>query len=117
MSERGAFGCVRGGRDRRWRIPLRGPRALRTRSDVDVSHHGPTFRAARRADHEGVAAKGFEGKKAMNVTTLLCVAEWAFFILYWDAAAKNSSPAKVSESRQSRRVHQLLLNAGLLLEL
>ena len=53
----------------------------------------------------------------MNVTTLLCVAEWAFFILYWDAAAKNSSPAKVSESRQSRRVHQLLLNAGLLLEL
>jgi protein-S-isoprenylcysteine O-methyltransferase Ste14 len=51
----------------------------------------------------------------MSITTLLCFAEWAFFILYWNAAAKNSSPAKVSESRKSRRVHELLLNAGLLL--
>jgi protein-S-isoprenylcysteine O-methyltransferase Ste14 len=51
----------------------------------------------------------------MSITTLVCFAEWAVFILYWDAAAKNSSPAKVSESRKSRRVHELLLNVGLLL--
>jgi protein-S-isoprenylcysteine O-methyltransferase Ste14 len=51
----------------------------------------------------------------MNIPWLVCVAEWAFFILYWSAAAKNSSPAKVSESGNSRRVHELLLNAGLLL--
>lgn len=53
----------------------------------------------------------------MKATTLLCIAEWACFILYWEAAAKNSSVAKVSESRKSRQVHQLLLNAALLLEL
>jgi hypothetical protein len=51
----------------------------------------------------------------MSIPTLVCFAEWAFFILYWNAAAKNSSPAKVSESRKSRRVHEILLNAGLLL--
>jgi protein-S-isoprenylcysteine O-methyltransferase Ste14 len=51
----------------------------------------------------------------MSIATLLCFAEWAVFILYWEAAAKNSSPAKVSESRKSRRVHELLLNVGLLL--
>ena len=51
----------------------------------------------------------------MSIPTLACFAEWAFFILYWNAAAKNSSPAKVSESRKSRRVHEILLNAGLLL--
>lgn len=51
----------------------------------------------------------------MNIPTLLCFAEWAFFLLYWEAAAKNSSPAKVSESRKSRRVHELLMNAALLL--
>jgi protein-S-isoprenylcysteine O-methyltransferase Ste14 len=51
----------------------------------------------------------------MSVPLLVCFAEWSFFILYWNAAAKNSSPAKVSESRKSRRVHELLLNAALLL--
>jgi protein-S-isoprenylcysteine O-methyltransferase Ste14 len=51
----------------------------------------------------------------MNLLSLVCFAEWAFFILYWNAAAKNSSPAKVSESRKSRRVHELLLNTALLL--
>jgi protein-S-isoprenylcysteine O-methyltransferase Ste14 len=51
----------------------------------------------------------------MSIPGLVCFAEWAFFILYWEAAAKNSSPARVSESRKSRRVHELLLNAGFLL--
>src|ERR1700722_11416270 len=53
----------------------------------------------------------------MSIPTLECFAEWAFFILYWNAAAKNSSPAKASESRKSRRVHQLMLNAAFLLAL
>lgn len=51
----------------------------------------------------------------MSIPALVCFAEWAFFILYWEAAAKNSSPAKSSESRKSRRVHELLLNAAFLL--
>jgi protein-S-isoprenylcysteine O-methyltransferase Ste14 len=51
----------------------------------------------------------------MSIPSLVCFAEWALFILYWNAAAKNSSPAKVSESRKSRRVHELLLNVALLL--
>jgi protein-S-isoprenylcysteine O-methyltransferase Ste14 len=55
------------------------------------------------------------GNGLMNIPLLVCFAEWAFFMLYWSAAAKNSSQAKVSESRQSRRVHELLLNAAFLL--
>src|SRR5580692_8456264 len=51
----------------------------------------------------------------MSVPLLVCFAEWSFFILYWDAAAKNSSRAKVSESRKSRRVHEVLINAAFLL--
>jgi hypothetical protein len=38
----------------------------------------------------------------MSISTLVCFSEWAFFILYWNAAAKNSSRAKASESRKSR---------------
>jgi len=51
----------------------------------------------------------------MSIPALVCFAEWACFIFYWEAAAKNSSPARVSESRSSRRVHELLLNAAFLL--
>lgn len=40
---------------------------------------------------------------------------WLLFIVYWSAAAKNASPAKRSESLESRRIHQRLLNASLLL--
>jgi protein-S-isoprenylcysteine O-methyltransferase Ste14 len=53
----------------------------------------------------------------MSVPMLVCVAEWVCFILYWSGAAKNSSPAKSSESRNSRRVHELLLNTAFLLAL
>jgi protein-S-isoprenylcysteine O-methyltransferase Ste14 len=42
-------------------------------------------------------------------------AGWIAFIVYWSAAAKNSAPARKSESQESRNVHQLLLNAALLL--
>ena len=51
----------------------------------------------------------------MSIPLVVCLAEWSLFILYWDASAKNSSAAKVSESRKSRRVHELLLNTALLL--
>ncbi len=40
---------------------------------------------------------------------------WIAFIAYWSAAAKNSGAAKSSEPQRSRGVHELLLNAGLLL--
>ena len=40
---------------------------------------------------------------------------WVLFSVYWSAAAKNSAPAKRSESRKSRRIHEALLNVGLLL--
>jgi len=41
-------------------------------------------------------------------------AGWIAFIVYWNAAARNSAPAKKSESRESRMVHQTLLNVALL---
>ncbi len=40
---------------------------------------------------------------------------WVAFNLYWSAAAKNFSPAKNSESRRSRLMHEILLNLALLL--
>lgn len=51
----------------------------------------------------------------LGIPMLVSIAEWSVFTLYWSAAAKNSSPAKSAESRQSRCVHQLLVNAALLL--
>ena len=51
----------------------------------------------------------------LSVPMLLSLAEWSVFSLYWNAAAKNSSPAKSEESRPSRRVHELLVNLALLL--
>ena len=41
--------------------------------------------------------------------------EWLCFIGYWSNAAKNSAPARKSESKKSRAVHELLLNIALLL--
>jgi protein-S-isoprenylcysteine O-methyltransferase Ste14 len=51
----------------------------------------------------------------MTVPQVLSLAEWSLFGCYWSAAAKNASPAKSSESRSSRRVHELLVNLALLL--
>jgi protein-S-isoprenylcysteine O-methyltransferase Ste14 len=50
-----------------------------------------------------------------NIPWLISVAEWAVFVLYWSAAAKNASPAASSESRNSRRIHEVLVNVALLL--
>ena len=52
-----------------------------------------------------------------NIPLLLSIAEWSLFTIYWSVAAKNSSPANSSESRESRRLHQLLVNVALLLVL
>jgi len=46
-----------------------------------------------------------------------CMAGWALFTIYWDIAKKNAAPTKSSESRGSRRVHVILINLALLLEL
>ncbi len=45
----------------------------------------------------------------------ISAAEWLFFVGYWSRAAKNSAPAKKSESKQSRAIHELLLNIALIL--
>lgn len=42
---------------------------------------------------------------------------WCVFTVYWDIAARNSAAAKKSESGSSRRLHLLMVNAGLLLVL
>lgn len=43
------------------------------------------------------------------------IAGWIAFTSYWGAAARNSGAAKTSESAESRRVHELLVNIALLL--
>ena len=45
----------------------------------------------------------------------LSAAGWIAFSNYWAAAAKNAAEAKTAESAKSRRVHELILNAGLFL--
>ncbi len=45
------------------------------------------------------------------------VAIWALFGIYWEIAAKNAAEAKISESRRSRGVHVVLVNAALVLEI
>lgn len=45
---------------------------------------------------------------------LFSAVEWLAFVGYWSWAAKNALPAKASESRNSRRVHEILVNAALL---
>jgi protein-S-isoprenylcysteine O-methyltransferase Ste14 len=45
----------------------------------------------------------------------LAAAGWILFSIYWSAAAKNSTPAKDSESDRSRGIHEALVTAGQLL--
>jgi len=49
------------------------------------------------------------------IRLLLAAALWVVFVVYWGAAARNAATTKSAESRESRRLHQLLLNATLLL--
>jgi protein-S-isoprenylcysteine O-methyltransferase Ste14 len=45
----------------------------------------------------------------------ISLALWAIFTVYWSVAARGAAATKTSESPRSRAVHELLLNAGLLL--
>ena len=45
----------------------------------------------------------------------LSAALWISFMVYWSGAAKNTAPDRSSESSSSRRLHQNLMNAALLL--
>jgi protein-S-isoprenylcysteine O-methyltransferase Ste14 len=45
----------------------------------------------------------------------LSMALWFAFMAYWSAAARNRGAARSSESRESRRVHEQLMNGALLL--
>ncbi len=47
---------------------------------------------------------------------VFAAAPWVVFSFYWDAAAKNSAPAKSAESKGSRNVHVVLTNVAVLLE-
>jgi protein-S-isoprenylcysteine O-methyltransferase Ste14 len=51
----------------------------------------------------------------INPPVLLSILGFLAFNAYWGAAAKNSSPTQQSETPQSRRVHQYLLSAALIL--
>jgi protein-S-isoprenylcysteine O-methyltransferase Ste14 len=44
-----------------------------------------------------------------------CLGCWVVFSLYWDIAAKNSAPAKSSETKASRGVHVFLANVAIVL--
>jgi len=50
-----------------------------------------------------------------SLRMLLSAALWVAFIVYWSAAARNAAPAKSAESRESRRLHEILLNGAILL--
>lgn len=45
----------------------------------------------------------------------LSAAIWVIFGSYWSVAARNAAEAKSRESTKSRRVHEVLMNGGLLL--
>jgi protein-S-isoprenylcysteine O-methyltransferase Ste14 len=45
----------------------------------------------------------------------LSLTMWFAFVMYWGAAARSRGAAQSSESRESRRVHELLMNGALLL--
>lgn len=50
-----------------------------------------------------------------SLRMLLSAALWVAFIVYWSAAARNAAPATRAESRESRRLHETLLNGAILL--
>jgi protein-S-isoprenylcysteine O-methyltransferase Ste14 len=50
-----------------------------------------------------------------SVRMLVSAALWVAFIVYWSAAARGAAPAKRAESRESRRLHEILLNGAILL--
>jgi protein-S-isoprenylcysteine O-methyltransferase Ste14 len=45
----------------------------------------------------------------------ISAALWIAFVVYWSAAASKAAPTQSRESRESRRVHQRLLNLAMLL--
>jgi protein-S-isoprenylcysteine O-methyltransferase Ste14 len=50
-----------------------------------------------------------------SLRMLLSAALWVAFVVYWSAAARNAAPAKSTESPESRRLHEILLNGAILL--
>ena len=63
----------------------------------------------------GSVIRAHSGPPPIDTPRAFSAILWCLFSIYWSSAAKNASAATKSESRQSRQVHQLLLNAGLLL--
>jgi len=64
----------------------------------------------------GRAVRSIIGKPSLeNWPLAVSALLWVLFSIYWSVAAKNSSKAARSETRGSRRVHEILLNVGLLL--
>lgn len=52
---------------------------------------------------------------AASIPMWISASLWIAFIAYWSAAARHAAPRVRSESRESRRLHERLLNGGLLL--
>ena len=64
----------------------------------------------------GALAVRFARHPKLDISWALAasMAGWALFSIYWSVAATNA-PAESAESRGSRRIHEILINAGYLL--
>lgn len=59
--------------------------------------------------------KAVHTQLALSAEMLVSVTLWVLFSVYWSIAAKDSAPAKTSESKWSRQLHLILVNGALLL--
>jgi protein-S-isoprenylcysteine O-methyltransferase Ste14 len=62
-----------------------------------------------------VLVANYAGASRHDWPIYLSIALWFAFMTYWSAAARNRGAAQSSESRESRRVHELLMNGALLM--
>ncbi len=57
----------------------------------------------------------FAGASRHDWPIYLSIAMWFAFMAYWSVAARKRGAAQSAESRESRRVHELLMNGALLM--
>jgi protein-S-isoprenylcysteine O-methyltransferase Ste14 len=62
-----------------------------------------------------IAALIYFRERILSSPLSISAALWIGFVIYWSVAAGHTVPTKSRESRASRRVHEWLINAGLLL--
>lgn len=54
---------------------------------------------------------GWHPRPVKDRALMACLMGWVLFSIYWLAASTNA-PARVAESRESRRVHEILINCA-----